>query len=174
MPQYPMPPWPDGQPPAQRRSVRLGMHNPRFAHLPVVSATADGTLTVLRGAPDLAGQLAEEPQTRQLYDLSTAVGEPHFVVFNRLGQVQFVHTDRPAWVGQVEFYQYTARYDPTAALGAVSSLDEVRDALAVEYERVTQLAADGWELIRVHDGPRGLLLVDTRRPDEDLTAQDLP
>ena len=174
MPQYPMPPWPEDQPAAQRRSTRLGVNNPRYADLPVVTADVDGTLTIVRGGEYLVPELAEEPGTRRLYEYDTDVGQPHFVVRNRLGRVRFVAAERPVWVGLAEFFRYTDSYQPFTAPSWVSSLEEAGHALLSEYERAGQLAADGWELTRVHDGPNGLLLVDTRRPDEDLTPHDLP
>lgn len=52
-------------------------------------------------------------------------------------------------------------------------MGELIDSLESEVQRLRALAEDGWEVFRF-PATGVQILVDTRRPDENLTAEDLP
>lgn len=173
MPQYPIPPWPEWVLPPRGyvRQTRLSVNHRRYAHLPLVAADADGNVTVLRGDPALAEDLADSKQVAELIKDKTVLDVPHFVVRNRLGRTFLMAATGMVAVGQIELRLWSHGYKPSAALAAAGSIEEMKAALDAERCRLLELEADGWELI-VHQGVQ--LLVDTTRPDECLTARDLP
>ena len=133
-------------------------------------ATAE-TPGPVRGDPDLAESLLGQPDSNRLFE--EQVDGPHYVVRNRLGRTVVLPAERPNWVGQIEFFLYTHPYDPSDAIKEATNLDELRQALADEVDRIDRLREDGWDMYK-NDGVGVQLLVDTRRPDEKLTKRDLP
>lgn len=179
--QYPIPPWESRDRFGERRT-HVGPDNPRYRHLPLVTGTADGALVVLRGEESavLAGIAAspsgdvEQQRNRDLVFREDKLGEPFFVVTNRLGRVRFVSATGLTVVGQIEHYLYSEPYDVSPSLTRPQSLADLRVALNGELARVEVLAEAGWELVDPYTDGGPPLLVDTRRPDEALRKQDLP
>jgi len=178
MPQYPIPPWPprpENEPPSRRRRTRLNADNPRYTDLPLVEGTPDGTIRVLRGAQNLADLLAARAESKELFDTSTgAPGVPHLVAWNRLDRLAFFKVGQLLAVGHLEFALYTAPYMLSPDVAAATTLEELRAAYRAELKHLDVLEADGWKLSMHYGHVDRQILVDTRRPDERLTARDLP
>ena len=174
MPQYPIPPGVDPDDPDDVRLTwrrqRIRSSNRRFSHLPLVKGTPDGVVHVVRGDPDLAERLGSRPEARTLF--GDQVGRVHFVAENRVGDLHFVLADVQTVVGDLELFLYSSPLLLDEAIGAATTLAELRTTLSEQLARVDALLADGWELYRYPNGVQ--IVVDTRRPDEDLTAKDLP
>ena len=75
--------------------------------------------------------------------------------------------------GLIELHLYSAPVALNESIGTATSMSELIAAVDAEAVRVRELAADCWEMFR-HPDTGFRLLVDTRRPDEDLTEADLP
>lgn len=98
---------------------------------------------------------------------------PHLVTWNRLDQLAFIATGQLVAVGQVELMLYTAPYRLSSEVSEARTFEELRSAFRAELDYLDELEADGWELL-TDTAANVQLLVDTRRPDERLTARDLP
>lgn len=162
--QYPVPAQPV-------RSVVIKKSNPRFAHLPLVKGLPDGTIEVVRGDASVAERLAADPQSAALFE-PQRVGRVWFVVQNRLGDLWFGPVGRQTLAGLMENMLYTAPAGMPEAVTEAKTAAELRSALVDEVEWLDVLVENGWELAAHPRG--GQVWVDTRRPDEDLTPDDLP
>ena len=76
-------------------------------------------------------------------------------------------------MGFIELHLHSAPLGLTESIGAATSMAEVVQVVDAEAARLRELAADGWEVFR-YPATGVQILVDTRRPDEDLTEADLP
>lgn len=176
MPQYPIPPWPEGTHPMTARRIRVRPSG-RHRFLPVVHGDADGV--TIRG---VSGDESAVDRARYAFNAETLfdednVGKPHLVVANRNGLAWLVKVNRTVALGTIEWWLYTAPYAPPLEVSKATSAEGRRDALEAELANLDEVTADGWELVHA----RGLFgeepytyLVDARRPDIDLTPGDLP
>jgi hypothetical protein len=76
-------------------------------------------------------------------------------------------------VGLIELHLYCGPLGLKQSAGGAESMGELIDSLESEVQRLRALAEDGWEVFRF-PATGVQILVDTRRPDENLTAEDLP
>jgi hypothetical protein len=174
--QYPVPAYIDPEDPESERFVwrlaNIGPDHPRFRHLPVVVGWADGSIEAVRGNDDLAHLPVDHPERQRLFTRD-GVGKKHFVVRNRLGYIRLVRCGPGTPVGFIELHLYSAPLGLSESIGAARSMAELTAAVDAEAVRLRDLAADGWEVFR-YPASGVQILVDTRRPDEDLTEADLP
>ncbi|GAA2165091.1 hypothetical protein [Pedococcus bigeumensis] len=170
--QYPFPPVFGPTTPNVRAPLRLkaiSRNHPRYKHLPLVRGTAEGTIEVVRGASEWGELLTGHPESERLF---WAVGQTHFVVENRLGDVRLVRTGFRTPVGCIEQHLYSSPLQVDIPVEQFDTVREVVDALEAEAQRLRDLADEGWDVYRY---PNGLqVLVDTRRPDVDYTVDELP
>lgn len=172
--QYPVPPLVapadpfDEQP--MWRLATIPPNHPRFKHLPVVKGLPGDVVEVVRGDASWAERLADHPDVAKLFERS---GKKFFVVENRLGDVALIQTGARTPVGFIELHMYCAPLELKETAGAAESMAELIDSLEPQVQRLRALADDGWDLFR-YPATGVQILVDTRRPDEDLTADDLP
>ena len=75
--------------------------------------------------------------------------------------------------GLIELHLYSARVALNEPIGTATSMSELIDAADAEAVQGREVAADCWGMFR-HPDNGFRLLVDTRRPDVDLTEADLP
>jgi hypothetical protein len=146
------------------------LNHPRFKHLPLVKGLPEDVIEVVRGVASWAEHLADHPDTDKLFDQP---GKAFFVVENWLGDVALIRTGARTPFGLIELRQYSAALGLRRSAGEAESLSELIGALESGARRLRALADDGWELFR-YPATGGQTLVDARRPDEDLTADDLP
>ena len=174
--QYPVPAHIDPADPQSERFVwrlaNIGVDHPRFKHLPVVVGHIDGTIEAVRGDDDLSDLPASHPERQRLFEVDN-VGKKHFVVQNRMGHIRLVRCGPRTPVGFIELHLYSAPLGLKDSIGAATSMSELIDAVDAESVRLRELAADGWDVFR-YPASGVQILVDTRRPDEDLTEADLP
>jgi hypothetical protein len=174
--QYPVPANIDPEDPESERFLwrlaNIGPNHPRFKHLPVVVGRADGTIEAIRGDDDLGNLPVDHPERLRLFE-DYNVGRKHFVVRNTLGYIRLVRCGAPTPVGFIELHRYSAPLGLTESIGAAMSMSELITAVDVESVRLRELAADGLEVFR-YPATGVQILVDTLRPDEDLTGADLP
>jgi hypothetical protein len=154
------------------RLANIGPNHPRFRHLPVVVGRPDGTVEAVRGSYDLSDLAVDHPERQRLFERG-ALGKKHFVVENRLGYIRLVRCGARTPVGFIELHLYSAPLLLNESIGAATTMEELIAAVDAESIRLRELAADGWDVFRY---PKSgvQILVDTRRPDEDLTEDDLP
>ncbi len=173
--QYPVPPLvPPEDITAEHPRWRLANIGPsyrRFKHLPVVVGRSDGSIEVVRGEADLVDLPRDHPDVARLFE--DGLNRKHFVVRNRLGNLRLIRCGARTPVGLVELHLYSGPLGLDESIGAARSMSELIAAVDAEAVRLRQLAADGWDVFRYPDSG-SQILVDTRRPDEDLTEADLP
>jgi len=177
MPQYPIPPWPEGTHPLAAGRCRVSPGKLRYRHLPVVHGDADGvTVHVHRGDESTIDQARHSFNSESLF-FDENIGKPFLVVTNRNGFAWLAKINRTVAVGTLEWWMYTAPSAPPLEVSQATLLEDRRAALEAELAYLDRVQADGWELVF----DRGLFgkepyayLVDSRRPDIDLTPGDLP
>jgi hypothetical protein len=134
-----------------------------------VKGTPDGGVHVVRGDPKLAEPLASRSETTTLF--GDEVGRVHFVAQNRLGDLHFVPADVKTLVGKLELFLYGSPLRLEDAVSAATTMSALRTAVREALVNEA-LAADGWSCTATRGPPR--LWSMGRRPDEDLSAEDLP
>ncbi|GAB3439128.1 hypothetical protein GCM10027517_12170 [Phycicoccus ginsengisoli] len=152
------------------RLAAIRPDHPRFKHLPLVKGVAGDVIEVVRGDVSWSERLTDHPDLDKLLE---RLGKAFFVVENRLGGVALIRTGARTAVGLIELHLYCAPLRLQQSAGAAESMAELIESLESQAQRLRELADDGWELFR-YPATGVHILVDTRRPNEHLTADDLP
>lgn len=176
MPQFPIPPWPEGASPLTTRRCRVRASG-RHRFVPVVHGDADGVTVHLDSGDEAAIDRARFASNAETLFFQDNVGKPHLVVANRNASAWLAKVNRTVAVGTIEWWSYTAAYAPPLEVSKATTMQERRAALEAELAYLDQVTAEGWELVHApglfSDEPYAYL-VDTMRPDLPLTAADLP
>ena len=75
-------------------------------------------------------------------------------------------------MGCIDQHLYSSPLRVDIPLDEFDTLRDVIDAMEAEAQRLRDLADEGWDVYRYPSGRQ--MLVDTHRPDEDYSVDELP